>query len=100
MTEEEERQVSRNADNSVNWNYPYISQGVDEKWSLDTWRNHLHENVLEHVIPNIKASNEARGVITHSGPASLANHEPVQEDDAAPTPPTGTTPNADDDIPF
>lgn len=98
LVEEEERQVSRNQDGSVNWQYPYIVQGVDEKWSIDAWRNHLMEHVQEHVIPNVEAANKARGVINHSGSStSITNDMPIEEDVATVT---GPPQPPDDDIPF
>lgn len=101
LTAEEETHVSRNADGTVNWNYPYISQGVDEKWSLDAWRNHLHENVQEHVLPNVKAANNSRGEIVRPGFAS-ASTEPIPEDDSTSfsAPPLGAVNGPEDDIPF
>lgn len=97
LTEAEERNVARNKDGSVNKEYPYITQGIDEKWSMDNWRNHLHEAMQEHVIPNVEAANQKRGIITR-----IANGNDIAPEEDAPMH-SGPAPSSgayDDDIPF
>ncbi len=99
LTEAEENNISRMADGTFNKEYPYIVQGLDEKWSMDAWRNFLLEQVHEFVIPNVQAANAARGVISHSESSSQPSADVPLEDDSSVIsgPPIGS---ADDDIPF
>ncbi len=96
LTEHEERNVSRMADGSFNKDYPYIVQNVDESWSLDTYRNFLHEQMKDIVIPNVQAANNARGPLSSSGSAATIAPDVALEEETAPTPATAY----DDDIPF
>ena len=99
LTEAEERNVSRNTDGSFNKNFPYITQGLDEKWSFDAWKEFLHEQMQEFVIPAVKAAAEARGEIVHPDNRGDAWEPPLEDDNTAFSGPA-PSPVSDDDIPF
>lgn len=98
LTDEEEKNVSRNADGSFNKDFPYISQKPDNKWSFDLWESFLFEQMKEFVIPSIADANRIRG---YTGPSA---GEAEVETDYRPSVPSdvANAPAAppDDDIPF
>lgn len=96
FTEQDERNLHRNAKGEIDGEYPYIRQNVDGSWSFDAWTNFLLEKMHEEVIPNIHAAQEIRDQAKReedSGGAEESEFSgPVPED----TTPTGPT----DEIPF
>lgn len=63
LTEEERDLLCWNEDGTINWQYPYITQKTDGKWSFDNWTEHLHECMRNEVIPAIAEANTVRGPI-------------------------------------
>lgn len=93
LTEQEEHNVSRMQDQSPNRVYPYIIEKADGTWSFERFEEHLYEQMLEFVIPNVKAAVEKRGTFVPVGdngdeiPEHASGVGPLPEDD-------------DDEIPF
>lgn len=101
LTEAEERNVSRMQDGSFNKDYPYIVENVDGTWSFDTYNNFLHEQMREHVIPNVKACAELRGVHVAETVSMPEFSGSLPSDVLAPDPSvTVGSVRDDDDIPF
>ncbi len=94
LTEQEERQVSRDQNGNFSKEYPYIVQGADGKWSWDVWNNFLYEQMTDRVIPEVERIASERGAIARD---SAVDDLPAEEFSG---PMSGPGPAYDDDIPF
>jgi hypothetical protein len=68
--------------------YPYIFQKQDKKWNFDLWEEFIRDQVTAHLLPAIKAANEARapdwkdGYAPEDDPAShpdIPDHDELEE---------------------